>query len=209
LFGALPSGASPPYPLSWAGLSPDGTYALTNAVWMGSSTDDKTELYRMGAGGAGAAGVPTPVADAGLGADLVGATPVFSPDGAHAAFTHVSGTVGALTGDGTHVVALDFASGANGANGASGGPSFSNPKNVFTIPAAATTCVGFRRFSRRTTRSSCSSSSWVVATATKTEILRSGNTWEPRDSRIPRARRSLPRSGGPTSPRAPSTAWTR
>jgi hypothetical protein len=135
VFGALPANPPPPYPLSWAGLSPDGSYALTNAVWMGTTTDDNTELYEIGAGG-----TATPVADAGLGADLVGATPVFSPDGAHAAFTHVSGAIGALAGDGTHVVAVDFASGANG------GPSFSNPKNVFTIPAAKTSCVGFPSF---------------------------------------------------------------
>ncbi|HSY25688.1 MAG TPA: hypothetical protein VK841_26395 [Polyangiaceae bacterium] len=134
VFGTVPATAAPPYPLSWAALSPDGTYALTNAVWMGSSTDDKTELYQIGAGG-----MPTPVAAAGLGADLVGATPVFSPDGAHAAFTHVSGTLGALTGDGTHVVAVDFAGGA-------GGASFSNPKNVFTLATPGTSCVGFPSF---------------------------------------------------------------
>jgi hypothetical protein len=127
-----PPPSGPPYPLSWAGLSPDGAYALTNGVWMGTDTDSKTELYRIGA-----AGTATPVAVSGLPAGIVGATPAFSPDGAHVAFTHVSGTLGTLSGDGTHVVTLDF-------NPA--GPAMTAPKNVFAIPAGQTDCVGFPSF---------------------------------------------------------------
>ena len=74
---------------------------------------------------------------AGLPAGISGATPVFSPDGKHVAFTHVSGKLGALTGDGTHVVAMDFDSTV---------PSMSAPRNVFTLPSGATNCVGFPSF---------------------------------------------------------------
>ncbi len=127
-----PPASNPPYPLSWAGLSPDGTYALTSAVWMGTNTDDHTELYQIGPGGAATA-VPV----TGLPVGVIGATPAFSPDGAHVAFTHVSGAVGPLTGDGSHVVTLDFDS---------AGPSMTGPKNVFTIPTGQTDCVGFPSF---------------------------------------------------------------
>ena len=129
-----PPPSSPPYPLSWAALSPDGTYALTNAVWMGTDTDKQTELYRI------AGGVATPVTVSGLPPGVVGATPAFSPDGAHVAFTHVAGTLGSLTGDGSHVVTLGF-----DANGPAG-PTMSAPKNVFALPAGASDCVGFPSF---------------------------------------------------------------
>jgi hypothetical protein len=130
-----PPPSSPPYPLSWAGLSPDGKYALTSGVWMGTDTDNKTELYQIGAGG-----TATPMTVSGLPAGAVGATPAFSPDGAHVAFTHVSGALGALSGDGTHVVTLDFDPTAPS------GPAMTSPKNVFTIPAGQSDCVGFPSF---------------------------------------------------------------
>ena len=137
-----PPPSNPPYPLSWAALSPDGTYALTNGVWMGADTDDpnnsttgKTELYQFSASGTAA-----PVAVSGLPSTVAGATPAFSPDGAHVAFTHVAGTLGTLTGDGTHVVTLDFAANA------AGGPTMSGAKNVFTTPAGKSDCVGFPSF---------------------------------------------------------------
>jgi hypothetical protein len=127
-----PPSANPPYPLSWAGLSPDGAYALTSSVWMGTDTDSQTELFRMGQGA-----VATPVAVPGLPSGIKGATPVFSPDGKHVAFTHVSGALGTLVGDGSHVITLDFDS---------SGPVMSGPKSVFTIPAGQADCVGFPSF---------------------------------------------------------------
>jgi hypothetical protein len=127
-----PPPSNPPYPLSWAALSPDGTYALTSGVWMGTDTDNRTELYRIGA-----AGAATQVPIASLTPALKGATPTFSPDGAHVAFTHVAGTLGTMVGDGSHVVTMDFDA---------AGPTLGNPKNVFTLPAGQTACVGFPSF---------------------------------------------------------------
>ncbi len=116
----------------YAGLSPDGQYALTNAP----EYLDATQLYQFGASGAAApvnaAGLPAP----GSSTPVQGATPVFSPDGKHVAFTHVAGTVGSLTGDGSHVVALDFDATK---------PAFSGAKNVFTLPSSSD-CVGFPSF---------------------------------------------------------------
>jgi hypothetical protein len=100
---------------------------------MGTTTDSQTELYRMGAGGAAASLAP----NTGLPAGLIGATPAFSPDGAHVAFTHVGGTIGSLVGDGTHVVTMDFDP---------AGPTLSKAKNVFTTPRGAGDCVGFPSF---------------------------------------------------------------
>ena len=129
---AAPPPSSPPYPLSWAGVSPDGAYALTNSVWMGTDTDSQTELYRLGPGA-----TASPVTVPGLPAGVKGATPVFSPDDKHVAFTHVAGALGTLVGDGTHVVTLDFDP---------SGPAMSAPKNVFTLPAGQSACVGFPSF---------------------------------------------------------------
>jgi hypothetical protein len=72
-----------------------------------------------------------------LPANLHGATPAFSGDGKHVAFTHVSGTVGSLTGDGSHLVAMSFDE---------TGPTLSSPQNVFTVPTPASQCVGFPSF---------------------------------------------------------------
>jgi hypothetical protein len=126
---------TPTYVLDWAALSPDGTYALTSGVNMGTMTDTQTELYRLASPGA------TALTVAGLPSGIVGATPAFSPDGNHVAFTHVSGTLGGITGDGTHVVALNFDS---------AGPSMTGAANVFTVPsgtdAGTDLCVGFPSF---------------------------------------------------------------
>jgi hypothetical protein len=121
--------------LSWAALSPDGKYALTSGVFMGAPTDTKTELYRLAPPAASLLTV------AGLPDGVVGATPAFSPDGKHVAFTHVSGTLGTITGDGSHVVALAFDP---------TGPTMSGAKNVFAVGSAldagAVGCVGMPSF---------------------------------------------------------------
>ncbi len=126
---------TPTYSLDWAALSPDGTYALTSAEFMGTMTDTQTELYQLAPPGA------TALTVAGLPSGTMGATPAFSPDGKHVAFTHVKGTLGSITGDGSHVVALDFDS---------TGPAMTNATNVFTLPpppdAGASQCVGFPSF---------------------------------------------------------------
>jgi hypothetical protein len=125
---------TPTYVLDFAALSPDGTYALTSGAYMGTNTDTQTELYKLAPPGA------TALAVTGLPSGIVGATPAFSPDGQHVAFTHVSGTLGSLTGDGS-VVAMDFDA---------TGPSMTGAANVFTVPsgtdAGTNLCVGFPSF---------------------------------------------------------------
>ncbi len=128
-----PPGQAPPGTFAWAGLSPDGRYALTNGPLFSTGSNlGATQLFEIDP-----TGVATQLTVAGLPSGISGATPVFSPDGKHVAFTHVSGTLGALTGDGTHVVALDFDSTAL---------SMSAAKNVFTLPSAGGDCVGFPSF---------------------------------------------------------------
>jgi hypothetical protein len=116
----------------YAGLSPDGQFALTNSP----EYLNATQLYQIAANGTAtavnAAGLPAP----GSATPVQGATPVFSPDGQHAAFTHVSGTLGSLVGDGTHVVELDFDPTQ---------PSLSNPRSVFALPSTGQ-CIGFPSF---------------------------------------------------------------
>jgi hypothetical protein len=128
-----PPGSLPPGTFAWAGLSPDGRYALTNGPLFATGSNlGSTQLFALDA-----AGVATEVAVAGLPAGVSGATPVFSPDGTHVAFTHVSGMLGPLTGDGTHVVAMDFDPAAL---------AMTAPKNVFTLPSSPADCVGFPSF---------------------------------------------------------------
>jgi hypothetical protein len=105
--------------LKFASLSPEGAYALTNSVNMASDTDTPTELYQIGP-------PATVVTDAGLPPNLLAATPTFSPNEAHVAFTLVNGTLGTVVGDGKHVVTMDFDP---------TGPSFANAKNVFDLAA--------------------------------------------------------------------------
>ncbi len=122
--------ACPPGTFAWAGLSPDGQYALTNGYqyatgqWL-----SETQLFQMNA-----AGAATQLTVSGLPPGVEGMTPAFSPDGQHIAFTHRSGTLGTRTGDG-HVVVLDFNAGA---------PSVGAPTSVFTPPTGD--CVGFPSF---------------------------------------------------------------
>jgi hypothetical protein len=123
--------------LSFAALSPDGKYALTSGVFMGAPTDTQTELYEL------APPAGTALTVAGLPSGVMGATPSFSPDGKHVAFTHVAGTLGSLTGDGS-VVAMNFD------ETAAGGPTMTGATNVFTVPsgtdAGTNLCVGFPSF---------------------------------------------------------------
>ncbi len=129
----VPPGQAPAGTFAWAGLSPDGRFALTNGPLFATGSNlGETQVFQIDT-----AGAATELTVAGLPAGVSGATPVFSPDGRHVAFTHVSGTLGALTGDGTHVVALDFDSTV---------PSMSGAKNVFTLPSAQGDCVGFPSF---------------------------------------------------------------
>jgi hypothetical protein len=85
----------------WAGLSPDGALALTNAADLAAGTSG-TKLYSF---------LPTsttPLTVTGIPPDLQGGTPTFSPDGKHVSFDFLSGTIGSTVGDGTQLVALDF-----------------------------------------------------------------------------------------------------
>ena len=124
------TGACPPGTFAWAGLSPDGKYAITNGAqyatdsWLG-----ETQLFAIGTNG-----VATPLTVTGLPTNVQGMTPAFSPDGNHVAFTDKSGTLGSVSGSG-QVVVLDF-----DATNMSMGPAAS----VFAPPAGD--CVGFPSF---------------------------------------------------------------
>lgn len=122
-------------PFFYAGLSPDGQYALTNATNL-SGYLNYTQLYQLSAGGAATElttqGLPAPNAAS----QVQGATPAFSPDGKHVAMTHEAGTLGSLTGDGSHVVTMDFDPTV---------PSLANAKNVFSRPSSSD-CLGFPSF---------------------------------------------------------------
>jgi hypothetical protein len=124
------TGACPGGTFAWAGLSPDGQYALTNGHQY--ATDqwlDETQLFRIDA-----SGTATQVAVSGLPPGVQGMTPAFSADGKHVAFTHKDGTLGSRTGDG-HVVVMDFDA---------AGLSMGAPVSVFAPPAGD--CVGFPSF---------------------------------------------------------------
>ncbi|HEX4405749.1 MAG TPA: hypothetical protein VH560_13015 [Polyangia bacterium] len=85
----------------WAGLYPDGSLALTNQADLGVTGTASAQLYNFPPTGAG------PIAATGIEAAAVG-TPGFSPDGKHVAFDFLGGSIGASTGDGTQLAALDF-----------------------------------------------------------------------------------------------------
>jgi len=104
----------------WAGLSHDGTLALTNAADLAGGTP-KSQLYAFPPTST------TPLAATGIPADLQAGTPDFSPDGKHVAFDFLGGTIGSTTGDGKHLVALDFDAKTL---------SFSNLRVLATMPAS-------------------------------------------------------------------------
>ena len=85
----------------WAGLSPDGTLALTNTADLAAGAS-ASRLYTFPPGS------NVPLAAVGIPADLQAGAPAFAPDGKHVAFDFLGGTLGAATGNGTQLVALDF-----------------------------------------------------------------------------------------------------
>jgi hypothetical protein len=112
----------------WAGLSPDGTLALTSAAELAAGTP-ASQLYAF----LPASSTPLPVT--GIPANLQAGTPAFSPDGKHVTFEFIGGTIGSTTGNGTQLVAMDFAPGAGADGGAEGGTSatFSNLQVLATM----------------------------------------------------------------------------
>ena len=123
----------------WAALSPDGTLAVTNTATMSMAPGDVSSHVYAFPPAAGA----VPLAGTGLDGVLA-ATPAFSGDGKHIAFTLQSSSTtfpGGLTGGNgvpnTQVVVMDF-----------DGHVFTNGRVVYTLPAAnlSTWCVGFPSF---------------------------------------------------------------
>lgn len=85
----------------WAGLSPDGKWAFTNAADLAANAP-ASRLYSFPPTSA------TPLTVTGIPADLKAGTPTFSPDGKHVAFDFLSGTIDTKVGDGTQLVAMNF-----------------------------------------------------------------------------------------------------
>ncbi len=90
----------------WAGLTPDGKMARTNAAALAAENPPgnppPTALYAF---------PPTsgsPLASTGIHNDLQAGAPAFSPDTKHVAFDFIGGTIGSVSGDGTQLVAMDF-----------------------------------------------------------------------------------------------------
>ena len=104
----------------WAGLSPDGALALTNAADLAAGAP-VSQLYAFPPTGA-------PLAATGIPANLKAGTPAFSPDGKHVSFDFLGGTIGATTGNGSQLVAMDFDAPTN---------AFSNLKVLATMPDAS------------------------------------------------------------------------
>jgi hypothetical protein len=103
----------------WAGLSANGSLALTNTGDLAAS-DSVTQLYAFPPAASGA----TPLATTGIPSNLSAGTPAFSPDTKHVAFDFLGGTIGSTTGNGTQLVSLDFDASTN---------AFSNLKVLATM----------------------------------------------------------------------------
>ncbi len=88
---------------AWAGLSTDGTLALTNSADLGAGTSTM-QLYAFPASSTTHA---TPLAT-NLPDNVSGGTPAFSPDTKHVAFDLMGGTIQGTTGNDTQLVAMDF-----------------------------------------------------------------------------------------------------
>ncbi len=103
----------------WAGLSADGTLALTNAADL-AAAGPTSQLYTF---------PPTsnvPIAVTGIPANLKAGTPTFSGDTKHVAFDFLGGTIGTTVGDGTQLVSLDFDNATK---------TFSNLRVLATMPS--------------------------------------------------------------------------
>jgi hypothetical protein len=89
---------------AWAGLSNDGTLALTNSAVLGSGVGGSSmRLYAFPASSTvGAVPLASNLPD-----NVQGGTPAFSPDTKHVAFEFMSGTVQGVTGN-YQLVAMDF-----------------------------------------------------------------------------------------------------
>jgi hypothetical protein len=95
-------------PYGWAGISADGTLLLTSSADLSAGTP-LTQLFAYPlAAPVGDAGLVPPLPASGLPAQLQAGTPAFSPDGKHVSFDFIGGTLGALTGDGSQLVAMNF-----------------------------------------------------------------------------------------------------
>lgn len=115
----------------WAGLSPDGSLAFTNAADLAANAP-ASRLYAFPPTSS------TPLSVVGLPPDLKAGTPTFSPDGKHVAFDFISGTIGTTTGNGKQLVALDFDAATL---------TFSNLRVLATMPAGdANKRAGFPSF---------------------------------------------------------------
>ncbi len=91
----------------WAGLTSDGSLALTNTAQMAAGQPSASQLYAFPPAAAGA----TPLAATGIPADLQAGAPAFSADGKHVAFELLGGTLGTYVGTYTgasQLVVLDF-----------------------------------------------------------------------------------------------------
>ncbi len=120
----------------WAGLSPDGLLALTNSADLASGTP-ASQLYTF---------LPTsttPLPVTGIPSNLKGGAPAFSPDGKHVAFDFLGGTIGSTTGNGTQLVAMDFAATTDDAGTTTSG-TFSNLQVLATM--TGTKRAGFPSF---------------------------------------------------------------
>ncbi len=103
----------------WAGLSQDGTLALTNAADLAAAAP-ASQLYAF---------PPTsnvPISVTGVPANLKAGTPTFSGDTKHVAFDFLGGTIGTATGNGTQLVSLDFDNATK---------TFSNLRVLATMPS--------------------------------------------------------------------------
>ena len=104
----------------WAGLSPDGKLAFTNAADLAASAP-ASRLYSFPPTST------TPLTVQGIPPDLKAGTPTFSPDEKHVAFDFLGGTIGSVTGNGKQLVAMDFDKSTL---------TFSNLRVLATMPAS-------------------------------------------------------------------------